>query len=164
MNNKGFTLVEVLAMITILGILMVVTVPNISKIIENNRDSQYKNDAVKMVDKAKILVVKNNIEKPTDGNCIKITLDYLNTNDDFDKSPNGGHYKGEESFVLVKRKNDEYEYYVRLVEKIGHDKKKGIELENIENISSDEFNGITAITGNGSGNVSICNNNPIPTY
>ena len=49
MNKKnGFTLVELLAMLTVLGILMVVTIPNISKILNNNRVNKYKMDAKKI--------------------------------------------------------------------------------------------------------------------
>lgn len=36
-NNRGFTLVELLAVILIMGILMLIAVPSISRVVENSR-------------------------------------------------------------------------------------------------------------------------------
>ena len=37
-NNKGFTLTELIAAITIISILMVITIPSINKIMKNSRE------------------------------------------------------------------------------------------------------------------------------
>ena len=39
LNNKGFTLIEVLAVIVILSILMAIMVPSVGNIIQKNRKS-----------------------------------------------------------------------------------------------------------------------------
>ena len=54
MNNKGFTLVEILAMLVVLGILMVITIPNVTGILANNKFKVMKADADKTLDTAKI--------------------------------------------------------------------------------------------------------------
>ena len=40
-NNKGFTLVELLAVIVIMGILMMVAIPSVTRTIENSRKDSF---------------------------------------------------------------------------------------------------------------------------
>ena len=41
LNNKGFTLVEILAVVVILGLLLALMYPNINKIIKQNKEKNY---------------------------------------------------------------------------------------------------------------------------
>ena len=43
LNRKGFTLVEVLAVIVILGIIIAIMIPNVNKLINSFKDDNYKN-------------------------------------------------------------------------------------------------------------------------
>ena len=52
-NNKGFTLVEVLAMLVVLGIIIGVTVPNITGILSNQKTNLIAEDGIKMIENAK---------------------------------------------------------------------------------------------------------------
>ena len=52
-NNKGFTLVEVLAMLVVLGIIIGVTVPNITGILNNQKTNLIAEDGIKMIENAK---------------------------------------------------------------------------------------------------------------
>ena len=56
MNSKGFTLVELLAVITIMGVLMLVAIPAVSRTIENTRRDTFMNTA-----KSYINAVKNSV-------------------------------------------------------------------------------------------------------
>ncbi len=121
MNNKGFTLVELLAMLAVLAILMAVAIPNITGILRNQKTSSLKNNAVTMVETAKTKVAKdeliNNPTKPEE--CLVFSLNYLNDNDNLEYGPNGGKYDEYESFVIIKKEctgGCKYEYYVRLIE------------------------------------------------
>ena len=49
-NNKGFTLIEILAVIIILGILMVIAVPAVTEQISGSRKSSYITTAKKFID------------------------------------------------------------------------------------------------------------------
>ena len=53
-NNKGFTLVELLAMLVVLGILMAITVPNISGILSQQKETAFIEDASKLINTAKM--------------------------------------------------------------------------------------------------------------
>ena len=144
-NRKGFTLVELLAMLVVLGVLMGVTIPNITGILGNNRLNVIKTDALEMVDKAKIKVARGDItERPKNNHCIVFTLDYLNDNGDITTGPNGGVYDQYESFIIYKRQGNRYKYYVRLIEDA--DERTGFNFEDIDNINEVKNNNIKKIT------------------
>lgn len=150
MKREGFTLVELLAMLVVLGILMAVAIPNITGILRNNKLNVIKSDAIKMVDTAKIKMSNLKEDKlPNNGECVVFALNYLNDSEDINTGPNGGEYLKFESFVVVKKiptslKTSKYEYYVRLVENIkggGF----GINLANISLLSDENTEYITAV-------------------
>ena len=143
-NNKGFTWVEFLAMMVVLGILMAVTVPNITGIISSHRINISKTDGRKMADRAKIKVSKDNLPKPKNGECIILSLNYLNDNDDIISGPNGGKYLQFDSFVIYKREGSKYKCYVRLVEENGEEH-FGIELSDVEEIVDSRDDNIVVI-------------------
>lgn len=136
-NKKGFTLVELLAAVVILGILSAVAIPSIMKVISNNRDKLYRQDAKKMVTLAEVGIRNGTYQNLGKGDCILITLNGLNTSE-LKKAPNGGAYDTQNNFVLVKRIADngegmpQYEYYVHLVEKYNNSY-RGIEYSKIDN-------------------------------
>ena len=160
--NKGFTLVELLAMLTVLGILMLVTVPNISKILENNRVDKYRMDAKKMIAIAKIKMAKAGYEEKIGSEenpesrikkVVVFALNYLDSNDDITVGPYGGEYDQFNSLVVcIINKDGTTNYYVRLIEKYkekyyGFSKHKSLEeikqLEKIEKVDTNGFNNIT---------------------
>ena len=52
MKNKGFTLVELLAVIVVLSIIMVIVIPNIMKSLESSRKGTFKVYAQRVMTKA----------------------------------------------------------------------------------------------------------------
>ena len=136
MKKSGFTFVEILAMLVIIGIIMIVAIPNISGMLKNQRLDFLKHDAISMVEAAKMKINKNSMmEKPKKGECIVFSLNYLDDNDNIVKGPNGGTYDKFDSVVLYTRVDQKYVYYVRLVEDVSG-KRKGIQLEESTSISS----------------------------
>jgi len=155
-NKKGFTLVELLAMLVVLGILMGVAIPNITGILGNQRLNVIKTDATNLVERVKTKVTKDPlITKPSVGQCLILTLDYLDDNEDFEEGPNGEPYFRYDSFVLYTKETvasgaSKYKYYVRLVETDGETKGVGFDLVDIDQISelkNDNIKKITTIYG-----------------
>ena len=122
MKNKGFTLVELLAMLVVLGIIIGISVPNITGILANNKMNVMKADATKMVDTAKMKFSRIDPSKrPGPGKCVIYALNYLNDSGDISTGPNGGEYLQFDSFILVAKETTaggglQYNYYVRLIE------------------------------------------------
>ncbi len=110
MNKAGFTLVELLAAMVILGILMGVAIPNIVGTIARQRNNVYVEDAKRLVVRARTTFASDTSINKVDGVCF--TLEYLD-NGDFDEPPNGGAYLRKLSYV---RFNTPNEYTVTLIE------------------------------------------------
>ncbi|HWL13044.1 MAG TPA: prepilin-type N-terminal cleavage/methylation domain-containing protein, partial [Ureibacillus sp.] len=58
-NEKGLTLIELLAVIVILAIVAAIAVPAIGNIIENSRYSAVKSDAINVINAANIYFTDN---------------------------------------------------------------------------------------------------------
>lgn len=146
MNKKGFTLVELLAMLVVLGILLGITIPNITGILKRNKENAYFDDASRMYDAVKVKETIKKDLKPTEreGDCTLIHLSNLDTNDDFKKGPNGGPYDKEQSFVIIKLDSKDannvykYSYYVRLVEDV-NGKKSGVDLHSKDSVDKKDY-------------------------
>lgn len=66
-NQKGLTLVEVLAVVVILAIVAMIAIPAIGNIIENNRIKAVKADAVNIISAANIYYTDGNTDTFTQG-------------------------------------------------------------------------------------------------
>lgn len=104
-NKKGFTLVEILAMLVILAIILAISVPNITGILSKQKESISLEDANKLVETTKIKVrTKADVTLPSYNQyCNIYTMNFLDTNDDYSTGTNGGEYDKLESFVIVKK-------------------------------------------------------------
>ncbi len=145
MNNKGFTLVELLAMLVVLAILMGIAIPNITGILANNKVNVMKADASKMTDTAKMKFSRiPSPERPKAGQCVIYALNYLNDNGDITNGPNGGKYLQFDSFIVISRHGSQFDYYIRLIEEDGT-KRIGMNLVERKVLSQDDTSYIKSI-------------------
>ena len=136
-NSLGFTLIELIATITILGIIMLIAVPNVISVVTKNKNQTYVNDARKFVTLAKYKFESDaNIMRPTSTICAVIMLSSVDRSE-LQSGPEDGTYgtdsnATDQSYVVIKYENGSYVYYVQLIETYSNKnntaQKKGIAL------------------------------------
>ena len=100
-NNKGFTLIELIAVVVILAVLMMLAVPNVVATINKNKKEAFLEDAKKF--KAAVeakLVSDTSIKLPNSDSVIVFTLDKVGKAE-IEESPYGTKYSTKYSFVAV---------------------------------------------------------------
>lgn len=119
MGKKGFTLVELLAVLIILGIIMAIAIPSTVSILDNNKKKTYISDAKRFATMAELEYKKNGClnGSGSDSSC---TLYLSKVNDGtLDEDPDGGKYSLDQSYVLVEEKSSggyyvmEYSVYLK---------------------------------------------------
>lgn len=140
MNQKGFTLVELLATLLIIGVVMGITIPNVTGIFNQNKVTTYAEDAKKLRTSAEYMFRGNSsVTKPVANNdCIAISLKYLD-NDEY-KPPYGGTYLETMSYVIVRKVNTssekKYYYYVQLIESLPDYGYRGFKIVDAKNLDA----------------------------
>lgn len=115
-NNRAFTIVELIASVAIMGIIMLIAVPSVFSIVEKNKKTTYLNDAKKMISMAKSKFDADaTITEPTDSLCVVFRLKDLNKSG-LEKGPNNGKYNPIYSYVTINYKAGKYIYGVQLLE------------------------------------------------
>ena len=138
-NNKGFTLVELLATISILAIIMLIAIPNVVGVVQKSRNKTYVEDAKKMISLAKYKVKSDvQIKDALGDGSVCISLDYLDSGKEIKDAPNGGEYDTEKSYVFVEKNYDNSYYYsVQLLENDKDSNIQGLNEISSEVLSND---------------------------
>jgi type IV pilus assembly protein PilA len=149
MKNKrlAFTLVELLAVVVILGVLMMIAIPNTISLLDRNKKTNYIENAKTFVSLVQNKVqVDKTLELPSSSNtALVVTLEYLNTSD-IDESPYGEKYNKKASFVAITFELNRYVYYVQLVsctsktdcDLANINNWRGIDLVNVDRLNDDD--------------------------
>ncbi len=69
LNNKGFSLVEVLAVVVILGVIATIMIPTIGSVINQNKEDNYKNLEKTIFNAAKLYISDNRYDIVLGGSC-----------------------------------------------------------------------------------------------
>ncbi len=116
MNKKGFTLVELLAVIVILSIILVIAVPSVNRYIKQSKEKAYKVQISELLDAVESYANMNNEILPeNDDEIIKITLGQLKIegivkNDT--KNPYNDKYFDDALTFIIKKKGNRYTYEI----------------------------------------------------
>lgn len=96
-NNKGFTLVETIAVIIILGVVLSIAVPSITNVVKSTNKNRMISDAETFISEVKEYVESDTIGNTQKDNKYKL----VNIKSKLSKSPYGGNYNMESSFVII---------------------------------------------------------------
>ena len=108
MNKKGFTLIEILAVIIILGILLLIVVPSVSSYIESTRKSSYVQTIKEILKSAGANLTKSQMKSANRNTTYYIPNECIKTENGVAKSPYGEFDK---AYVVVAWENNQYRFY-----------------------------------------------------
>ncbi|MBW8350208.1 prepilin-type N-terminal cleavage/methylation domain-containing protein [Bacillus sp. IITD106] len=116
-NQRGLTLVELLAVVVILGIISAIAIPSIGGLINNSKKDAHIANAQTMVNAVKLMITADELTFDKD-NKATVTLETLVKDNYLDKvkDPSGNGYDEKNSIVTVTKGTDNaYDYSVKLI-------------------------------------------------
>ncbi len=117
-RNNGFTLIEMLAVIVIIGILVLVSIPAVTHQIDQSRKKTYIDIASEYIEMAATEAAKGTFPIRRTDTTYYIHINNLHTESKRDKSPYAAWV---DAYVVVNLSSDnDYEYYWVSVDETGH--------------------------------------------
>ena len=114
MNKKGFTLVELLAVIAVIAILSGIAIPNVMTAVNSNRRNNFLLDARRMIAKAdNLLALDIDARNRINEEEVLYTLEDLNVNGEFQTDADGNTFT--DAFVKIIYNENKYKYCICVI-------------------------------------------------
>ena len=117
-NNSGFTLIEIIGVVIILGILAIIAVPYITKNMENFRDDYYVNIENTLLSSGQEFYTDNRKYVPTKFlGSSKVSINTLESENYIDEvlDYEGNSCNKDSYVIIIKKSKTEYDYHLCLV-------------------------------------------------
>lgn len=111
-SQKGFTLVELLAVIVILAIILIIAVPGVLTIIDNSRKDSLVSTAKTIKDAARLYITTEDSTAVNDGQTIWVPLKCLEV--DVSENGYGKTINDTTSFIAITKSNNKFTYHAHL--------------------------------------------------
>lgn len=108
MNKKGFTLVELLAVVAIMAVLSLIAVPNVVNMLDRGKKEQFIEDAKEIISKAEYQLTLDQIKVGKEYSIS--TFGYSNKTDGY-----GDYYDATNSKVTIIKQYNKYVFKIKLI-------------------------------------------------
>jgi len=133
-KNKGFTLIEILSAIIILGIIGIIAVVAVTNHIGDSRKSTFVNIARMYIEEARTIKARDElVQEPNDTEAVLIPFKEMKLDNKDDYQTPYGTLILEKSYVLIENNRNDINYYVAMMDDSGH----AIVIENANNLTND---------------------------
>ena len=116
MKKSGFTLVELLGILIILGVIALISISSITNTLKNNKEELYNIQINNIIEGAKIWASSNVFQMPeNDGESISITLRQLKeigTVDNDIINPKTGELFDDDMEIIITKVDNNYKYEI----------------------------------------------------
>lgn len=120
-NNKGFTLIEILAVVIILGILLLITIPAVSRYILNSNKSSYAADIHAWAETAKgEYDMKEYGPYLKENQLMIVPLQYVKLEKGSNENSPFGDYVFDLCYAVIVAERNGYQIYVNVIDSAGY--------------------------------------------
>ena len=144
MNNKGYTLIEILAVMILIAVVSTIAVISVSSHIDYSKRSTYVTSARQYIEKVSEARAKDKLHDIKSGEALVVPIERykLDTSDDF-TTPFGSLLL-DYCYVVMTNNNNHYTYYIFMLD----EKKNGIVGVEYSKLDSDSvIDGVDSIVG-----------------
>ena len=135
MKKNGFTLIEVISVMVILGIIMIIAIPAVAKYILSSDNATYATDVTAYLETARgEYEMKEYGSLLYDDEIMIVPFAYIELEKGTKESPYG-EFVLDKSYMVVVPENNGYQFYANVVDETGH----GVVMKKQQELSRDSI-------------------------